>query len=64
MSKTSPAYAVLSQRTRRVFAAIEGSSKPLKVVRHIRRLLPLAFLSPRIVESIVDGSARAHLTVT
>jgi hypothetical protein len=35
--KTSPAYAVLSQSTRRVFAAIKGSSKPLKVVRHICR---------------------------
>jgi site-specific DNA recombinase len=35
-----------------------------KVERHIRRLIPLAFLSPRIVEAIANGSAPADLTVT
>jgi site-specific DNA recombinase len=32
--------------------------------RHIRLLAPLAFLSPRIVGAIVDGTAPADLTVT
>ena len=35
-----------------------------KVERHIRRLVPLAFVSPRIVEAITNGSAPADLTVT
>jgi site-specific DNA recombinase len=35
-----------------------------KVERHIRLLAPLAFLSPRVVAAIVDGSAPAGLTVT
>jgi site-specific DNA recombinase len=32
--------------------------------RHIRLLAPLAFLSPRIIAAIVDGTAPAGLTVT
>ena len=32
--------------------------------RHIRLLMPLAFVSPRIVGAIVDGTAPAGLTVT
>ena len=32
--------------------------------RHIRLLAPLAFVSPRIVTAIVDGTAPADLTVT
>jgi len=44
-------YAVLARR--------EG-----KVERHIRLLLPLAFLSPRIVSGLLDGTAPAGLTVT
>jgi site-specific DNA recombinase len=32
--------------------------------RHIRLLAPLAFLSPRIIAAIADGSAPADLTVT
>jgi site-specific DNA recombinase len=35
-----------------------------KVERHIRYLAPLAFVSPRIVEAIANGSAPADLTVT
>ena len=35
-----------------------------KVERHIRRLVPLAFVSPRIIDAIANGSAPAHLTVT
>ena len=35
-----------------------------KVERHIRYLAPLAYLSPRIVESIASGTAPAGLTVT
>src|SRR3984893_7428898 len=32
--------------------------------RHIRLLVPLAFLSPRIIAAIADGTAPADLTVT
>jgi site-specific DNA recombinase len=32
--------------------------------RHIRLLAPLAFVSPRIIAAIVDGTAPANLTVT
>jgi site-specific DNA recombinase len=35
-----------------------------KVERHIRRLIPLAFVSPRIVETIANGGAPADLTVS
>jgi hypothetical protein len=34
------------------------------IERHIRLLAPLAFLSPRIIAAIVDGTAPADLTVT
>jgi site-specific DNA recombinase len=44
------------------FEAIARSED--KVERHIRRLIPLAFMSPRIVEAIAKGSAPADLTVT
>jgi site-specific DNA recombinase len=40
-------------------AAREG-----KVERHVRFLAPLAFVSPRIVSAIMDGTVPAHLTVT
>src|SRR6266567_2292774 len=35
-----------------------------KAERHIRLLAPLAFLSPRIVSALLDGSAPADLTLT
>ena len=35
-----------------------------KVERHIRHLAPLAFVSPRLVEAIANGSAPADLTVS
>jgi hypothetical protein len=35
-----------------------------KVERHIRLLAPLAFLSPRIVSALLDGTAPANLTLT
>jgi hypothetical protein len=35
-----------------------------QVERHIRLLAPLAFVSPRILAAIVDGTAPADLTVT
>jgi len=44
------------------FAAI--ARREGKVERHIRLLAPLAFLSPRIVSALLEGTAPAHLTVT
>jgi hypothetical protein len=44
------------------FAAI--AHREGKVERHVRLLAPLAFLSPRIVSALLDGSAPADLTVT
>ena len=35
-----------------------------KVERHVRYLAPLAFVAPRIVEAIANGSAPADLTVS
>src|SRR5437660_8577614 len=35
-----------------------------KVERHIRLLAPLAFVSPRIVSALLDGTAPADLTLT
>ena len=35
-----------------------------KVERHIRFLAPLAFLSPRIVTAIIDGTVSTDLTIT
>jgi site-specific DNA recombinase len=35
-----------------------------KVERHIRFLAPLAFLSPKIITEIIDGSVPADLTIT
>jgi site-specific DNA recombinase len=44
------------------FAAI--ARREGKVERHIRLLVPLAFLSPRIVSAILDGAAPADLCLT
>jgi site-specific DNA recombinase len=44
------------------FAAI--ARREGKVERHIRLLAPLAFLSPRVVSAILDGTAPADLTLT
>jgi site-specific DNA recombinase len=35
-----------------------------KAERHIRRLAPLAFVSPRIVSALLEGTAPADLTLT
>ncbi len=40
-------------------AKLEGQGE-----RHIRLLAPLAFVSPRIISAIIDGTAPADLTVT
>jgi site-specific DNA recombinase len=44
------------------FAAI--ARREARVERHIRLLAPLAFLSPRIVSALLDGTAPASLTIT
>jgi site-specific DNA recombinase len=44
------------------FAVLAGREG--KVERHIRLLVPLAFLSPRIVSRLLDGTAPARLTIT
>jgi hypothetical protein len=44
------------------FAAI--AHREGKGERHIRLLAPLAFVSPRIVAAILDGTAPAGLTIT
>jgi site-specific DNA recombinase len=42
----------------------EIATREGKVERHIRLLAPLAFVSPRIISAIMDGTAPAALTVT
>jgi site-specific DNA recombinase len=44
------------------FTAI--ARREAKVERHIRLLAPLAFLSPRIISRLLDGTAPAGLTIT
>ena len=53
-------------------AILAGKSKSFEEIaatenlaeRHVLRLAPLAFLSPRLVEAIADGRAQADLTVS
>jgi site-specific DNA recombinase len=42
----------------------EIASKEGLGVRHVRRLAPLAFLSPRVAQAIAEGSASSALTVS
>jgi hypothetical protein len=42
----------------------EIATREGKVERHIRLLASLAFVSPRIISAIIDGTAPAGLTVT
>jgi hypothetical protein len=51
-------------RLGRVAALAEIAQREGQVERHIRLLAPLAFLSPRIIAAIYDGTAPADLTVT
>jgi site-specific DNA recombinase len=48
----------------RVGSFEEIAEREGKVERHIRLLAPLAFVSPRIVAALIDGTAPADLTVT
>jgi site-specific DNA recombinase len=48
----------------RIQSLAEIAQKEEKVERHIRLLMPLAFLPPRIVTAIADGNFRQDTTVT
>jgi site-specific DNA recombinase len=48
----------------RVGSFEEIAQREEKVERHIRFLAPLAFVSPRVIEVIANGSAPADLTVS
>ena len=48
-------------------ALVPGASRGIgrsSALAHVRRLAPLAFLSPRIIAAIADGDAPAGLTVS
>jgi site-specific DNA recombinase len=49
---------------RRTTSFAQITEREGKAARHIRLLAPLAFISPRIIEALVDGTAPAGLTVT
>jgi site-specific DNA recombinase len=51
-------------RLGRIASFAEIATREGQGERHIRLLAPLAFVSPRIIAAIVDGSAPADLTVT
>jgi site-specific DNA recombinase len=51
-------------RLGRIASFAEIAEREVQGERHIRLLAPLAFVSPRIVAAIVDGTAPADLTVT
>jgi site-specific DNA recombinase len=48
----------------RIASIVEIAEREAQGERHIRLLAPLAFVSPRIIAAIVEGSAPADLTVT
>ncbi len=48
----------------RVASFAEIAAREGKAERHIRLLAPLAFVSPRIIAALIDGTAPADLTVT
>jgi len=48
----------------RVTSFAEIAQREGMVERHIRRLVLLAFVSPKIIVSIIDGAASADLTIT
>ena len=48
----------------RVASFAEIARRQGKVERHIRLLAPLAFLSPRLVSALLDGTAPGKWTVT
>jgi DNA invertase Pin-like site-specific DNA recombinase len=48
----------------RIASFAEIALREGKVERHIRLLAPLAFVSPRIITAIIDGTVPADLTVT
>ena len=51
-------------RQGRVASFAEVAQQECQGERHIRLLAPLAFISPRILSAIIEGSAPAGLTVT
>ena len=51
-------------RLGRIVSFAEIAEHEAQGERHIRLLAPLAFVSPRIIAAIVDGTAPADLTVT
>src|SRR5262249_54342022 len=48
----------------RVASFAQIAEREGKVERHIRLLAPLAFVSPRIISEMIDGSVPSGLTVT
>ena len=51
-------------RLGRIGSVAEIAKREAQGERHIRLLAPLAFLSPRVIAAIVDGTAPVDLTVT
>jgi site-specific DNA recombinase len=51
-------------RLGRIASFAEIAEREAQGERHIRLLAPVAFLSPRIIAAIIDGTAPADLTVT
>jgi len=48
----------------RVTCFAEIAAREGKAERHIRLLAPLAFVSPKLIAALIDGTAPADLTVT